>query len=637
MYDLLWIEEQAALTLKRLLPRINAVLENDSDADLFADRLHVNLPQILENLLVLYGERYDFFYHLEQIILSTAQMFTMRPSSLRQLDLERENDPTWHQNEQMIGGVLYVDRFAGDLNGVRERIPYLRELGLTYLHLMPLFDAPEESDGGYAVSDYRTVNPALGTSDDLRNLADELRENGISLVMDFVFNHTSDECEWAQQALVGDQHYQDFYYFFPDRTLPDQYEQHLREIFPEQAPGSFSYVEAVDRWVWTTFNRFQWDLNYSNPDVFNAMLGEMLYLANTGVEVLRLDAVVFIWKQLGTTCENLPQVHNIIRAYNALIRVAAPAMIFKSEAIVHPDMVASFIDPTECQLSYNPTMMALIWESLATREVRLLRHSMEKRFAIHPETSWVNYVRVHDDIGWSFADEDALELGMKGFDHRQFLNQFYTGRFPGSFARGMAFNFNPETLDMRISGACASLAGLEQALDLNNNLYLESAIRRILMIHSIIIAVGGIPLIYIGDELGTTNDYNYTSDPTKVGDNRWIHRSAFDWERANLRHDEQTVQGRIFQGIQHLIAVRKTTTEFAGQQTHFFDNGNPHVLSFTRNQNILVLANFSEHEQAVEIANLHMNQKAVDLVTQEHFEVKGLMQLAAYECKWIMV
>ncbi|MBN2469368.1 MAG: alpha-amylase family protein, partial [Anaerolineae bacterium] len=491
MHDPVWLQKQAQLSLERLLPRVADVLD-ETLYPVFEQRLRVHFPRLFGLLLELYGSQYDFFYSLEQILCDAARMFARRPAELHALDESREADPEWFLSEKTVGGVCYVDLFAGDLAGIHERIPYFKELGLTYLHLMPLFLAPEEnSDGGYAVSSYREVNPALGTMEELRALAAKLRENGISLVLDFVFNHTSNEHDWARQALAGDEHFQAFYYMFDDRTMPDRYEQTLREIFPEQDPGSFTYLPQMGKWVWTTFRHFQWDLNYTNPHVFNAMMQEMLFLANQGVEVLRLDAVAFVWKQLGTSCENLPQAHMIIQAFNAITRIVAPAMYFKSEAIVHPDFVAQYIGWEECQLSYNPTLMNLLWETLATREVRLLRHSMIKRFGIADRCTWVNYVRCHDDIGWSFADEDAIELWIHGFDHRQFLNAFYTGRFEGSFATGLPFNYNPRTQDMRISGMCASLAGLEQALDRDDPLYIEHAIRRILLIHSIIISIGG--------------------------------------------------------------------------------------------------------------------------------------------------
>ena len=628
---------EARISLKRLLPRLDALKLNKKDRQQLVTRLEAQFPRAFGLLYGLYGDRYDFFYHLQRTFDALAQMYAARPAALKKLDSAREADPAWFQSERMIGGVCYVDLFAEDLQGVRGKIPYFEELGLTYLHLMPLFKAPEgQSDGGYAVSDYRTVNPALGTMDELADLSAELRARGISLVLDFVFNHTSDEHTWALKALAGDEDYQDYYRLFDDRWLPDAYERTLREIFPDQAPGSFTYNNTLRKWVWTTFNRFQWDLNYANPAVFTAMLEEMLFLANQGVEVLRLDAVAFIWKQMGTSCENLPQAHQIIQALNALVRIAAPAMLFKSEAIVHPDNVASYISSDECPLSYNPTLMALLWEALATREVKLLRHSMSKRFQIAPDCAWVNYVRVHDDIGWSFADEDAGQVGIYGFDHRQFLNQFYTGQFPGSFASGVPFNYNPVTQDMRISGTCASLAGLEQSEGQSD----ENAIRRILLIHAVILSAGGIPLLYLGDEIGTPNDTSYRDDPVKADDSRWVHRPRFDWQRAERRHDATTTEGRVFQTLQRMIQIRKANPVFAGNRALFFDTGSPYVLGFVHNLRLLVLANFSEVEQVIQrsLLNVYWSNAggAVDLISGERLADDPVVCLQPYQFMWLL-
>jgi amylosucrase len=635
------LQREAQVTLQRLLPRVAPMLSDPIDHQVFVNRLNRHFPTLFGLLHQLYGQRYDFFYHVEQIINTAAKAFAERSSALHSLDMQREENPHWYQSHEMIGAVCYVDLFARNFAGIRTNIPYFKELGVTYLHLMPLFLAPaENSDGGYAVSDFRRTAPSLGTMDELRELATELRANGISLVLDFVFNHTSDEHEWAVKALQGDEFYQKFYFFFPDRTLPDQYEKNLRQIFPENAPGNFTYRPEVNQWVWTTFNTFQWDLNYANPETFNAMLAEMLFIANQGVEVLRLDAVVFVWKQMGTTCENLPPVHWIIQAMNTLARIATPAMIFKSEAIVHPDDVASFIKWEECPISYNPTFMALIWEALATREVKLLRHSMSRRFDIPDDCAWVNYVRVHDDIGWSFADEDAASLWINGFDHRQFLNQFYIGRFPGSFASGLPFNYNPINQDMRINGTAASLAGLELGVNLNNQTYIDHAIRRLLMIHSLILSAGGIPLLYIGDEIATLNDYSYTEDPVKSTDSRWVHRPRFDWERASHRHDVRTPEGQMFMGLSHLINVRKNTPAFGRGPTLFFDTHNKHVLGFVRNRELLVLANFSENQQTVskEVINAYWQTPAsiVDLVMGVKVKAEDSLVLEPYQFRWLV-
>jgi glycosidase len=607
---LISLPRETKRSLSRLLPRLQSVLAQAIAADptgwqQFRRRLDGHFPTLFTLYFDLYGRRYDFFFHLEDLLISLARAWFARPGDLRSLDANRELNPRWFQSNQMLGGVIYVDLFAGDLQGVRAKIPYFQELGLTYLHLMPLFKAPEgENDGGYAVSSYREVHPPLGTMEQLASLAGELRAAGISLVIDLVFNHTSNEHLWAEKARTGEEDYREMYRIFPDRQLPDAYERTLREIFPDEHPGAFSQLpeQAGGGWIWTTFHTYQWDLNYANPVVFNRMAEEMLYLANQGVEVIRLDAVAFIWKQMGTSCENLPEAHLLIKAFNATARISAPALMFKSEAIVHPDDVAKYIHPAECQLSYNPLLMALLWNSIATRKVRLLAQALSARFKIHPGAAWVNYVRCHDDIGWTFSDEDAMTLGVKGNDHRHFLNEFYRGRFPGSFSRGLPFQENPKTGDCRISGTCASLAGLEKALSEEGPHEVTLAIQRILLIHGVILTIGGIPLLYLGDEIGTLNDYSYRDDPDKARDSRWVHRPKADWERYARRNDPATIEGRVYQGLQDLIRLRKTHPAFEGTQMEIIDTGNEHVLGFLRshaNHRAVIFANFSEQEQPI--------------------------------------
>ncbi|MGQ0601994.1 MAG: amylosucrase [Anaerolineales bacterium] len=672
MPDQAWFQREAEVSLRRLMPRLEARYAHQLDAptwQTFTQRLEAHYPRLFELLCTIYQTRYDLLYHLERTLEVAAETWLARPADLRALDAERERNPHWFQSNRMLGGVCYVDLFAGDLHGVHEKIPYFKELGLTYLHLMPLFQCPEgKNDGGYAVSSYREVNPALGAIRELRALAAELREHGISLCVDFIFNPTSDEHEWAQRALAGDPDYRDFYFIFPNREMPDAYERNLREIFPDEHSGAFTPLTPYplsqrergisseethpspagrgaggegQSWVWTTFHEFQWDLNYANPAVFTAMTGEMLFLANVGVEVLRMDAVAFIWKQLGTVCENLPEAHLLIQAFNAVCRIAAPSLLFKSEAIVHPDDVAKYIRPDECQLSYNPLLMALLWNSLATRKVRLLSHSMRHRFAIHSQTAWVNYVRVHDDIGWTFSDEDAQQLGMKGYDHRQFLNQFYTGRFAGSFARGLPFQEDPKTGDCRISGTCASLAGLEKALAEETEREVELALNRILLIHGLILSIGGIPLIYLGDEIGTVNDYRYRDDHAKAEDSRWVHRPVADWEKYARRNDATTVEGRLYKRMRQLITLRQQHGIFAGGQTEILETASPHVFAFARTregQRLVELSNFSEATQDVSTQwlGLLVGATATDLITGAGHRIGSTLSLQPYQLMWLI-
>ncbi|OGO32882.1 MAG: amylosucrase [Chloroflexi bacterium RBG_16_54_18] len=610
-----WVGRQAEKTLQRLAPRLQQrfsgyIQTKPAEWQPYWGRLQGNFHTLFSLLYDLYGEQYDFFFHLESLLERMTQSWIERSKELKTLDSQRLAEPAWYLSNRMLGGVCYVDRFAGDLAGIKTKIPYFKELGLSYLHLMPLFRMPEkENDGGYAISDYRDVHPPLGEFSQLVELADALRREGISLVLDFVFNHTSDEHRWAKQALSGDPDYQAYYRMFPDRSMPDAYEKTLREIFPEEHPGAFTYVNELRQWVWTTFHSYQWDLNYGNPLVFNEMAGEMLYLANQGVEVLRLDALAFTWKEMGTSCENLPKAHTLIQAFNCLRSIAAPALLFKSEAIVHPDEVVKYISLQECQLSYNPLLMALLWNTLATRQVNLLNQALRERSQLPPGTAWVNYVRCHDDIGWTFSDEDALNLDIDGNAHRRFLNEFYTGRFPGSFARGLPFQENLKTGDMRISGTTASLAGLEKALAEETPVEVELAVRRILLIHAVILAVNGIPLLYLGDESGVLNDYSFNRDPQRAGDSRWVHRPILDWDKMAMRSDSQTIEGRVFEGLKRLIGLRMENPAFSGDGLDVMVTGNDHLLGFVRQgagQRLLLLANFSETEQALAANQLRL-------------------------------
>lgn len=643
------LSREAKRTLDRLQPRLETrfadyIANHPTEWQAFERRLSQHFEDLFRILHHLYGMHYDFFFHVEELLELLAAYWIQRSPELKSLDAERENKPDWFQSNLMLGGVCYVDLFAGNLTGIQQKIPYFKELGLTYLHLMPLFRCPEgENDGGYAISSYREVNPAFGTMQQLSELAQQLREQGISLVLDFVFNHTSNEHEWALKARAGDPDYQAYYYMFDDRTMPDAYEKTLREIFPEEHPGAFTYFPDVGKWVWTTFHSNQWDLNYANPVVFNRMAEEMLFLANAGVEVLRLDAVAFLWKQLGTNCENLPEAHLLIQAFNSIARISAPALIFKSEAIVHPDEVVRYIHPKECQISYNPLLMALLWNTLATRQTDLLTFSMQERFKIHPQCAWVNYVRCHDDIGWTFSDEDAAQLGINGFDHRRFLNEFFTGKFPGSFARGLPFQENPRTGDARISGTCASLAGLEKATYEETEGEVELALRRITLIHSVILSIGGIPLIYLGDEIATLNDYRYRDDPAKVRDSRWVHRPYADWEKYSRRFDETTLEGKLYTRLRKLIELRKTIPAFGGAETEILSLRSKRLFSYVRqmqNERVLAICNFSEQPQLIDgnEVRLHgLGYHFVDLVSDQPFSTINALMLEPYQFVWLKV
>ncbi len=599
-------------------PEVRAEYEDvrarvDGDAA-FLTRLERFFTELRDPLVALYGDDPRFRDAFGALLDAMAATARDRDPELRRLDHEREITQDWLQREQAVGYVCYVDRFAGTLAGVREQLPYLRELGINYLHLMPLLAArPEPNDGGYAVADYAAVEPSLGTMDDLRALAVDLHAHGMALCVDVVLNHTAREHAWARAAVDGDARKLAYYRTFPDRSEPDAYERTLPEVFPDIAPGSFSWVPELERWVWTTFNDYQWDLDYTNPEVFRAMAQVVLDLANVGVDVLRLDAVPFLWKRKGTDCQNQPEVHQLLQAVRAVARIAAPAVGFKAEAIVSPAELVTYLgtgrhEGKECDLAYNNVLMALLWSSLASSRVALMTHVLSGMPAAPPGTGWVTYVRCHDDIGWAITPEDAAAVGEDAHLHRRFLSDFYAGDFAGTFARGARFQQDPRSGEARTSGMAASLAGLEAALESGDELARELAIRRLLLLHAVAFAHGGLPLIYMGDELGLRNDPAWADAELHREDNRWIHRPPMDWTAAERRHEAGTVEAALWKGLQRIVAARRATrathAQGAGQPLR---TGNDHVYGLVRTfagERLLVLANFSAEEQRVRDAIL---------------------------------
>ncbi len=528
-----------------------------------------------------------------------------RKAELLELDRRREADPSWYLKPGMLAMTMYTDLFAGSFKGIIDRIGYLKKRGVTYLHLMPFLATPDnDNDGGFAVSDYSAVNPAFGTNDDLEELADRLRDEGISLCMDFVMNHTSDEHEWAVRAKEGDVKFQRMYMCYPDRTIPDEYEKTVPEVFPSTAPGNFTWCPEMGKWVFTSFYPKQWDLDYSNPDVFLAVLSYMLDWANRGVSIFRLDAVPYIWKKLGTTCRNLPEVHVIVRMLRLAFEIAAPSVILKGEVVMAPKELAAYFgssDAPECHLLYGVSTMVNIWGALSSQEARLLESWVERILMLPRTCRFVNYVRCHDDIGWGFDEDREKELGIDPLRHKIFQYSFYEGTFPGSYARGQLYNYDPSTLDARSCGTAASLSGLEEAIQRNDTALVERAIGRIALIHAVVFALPGIPLINSGDEIGQLNDYEYIFSPGKKDDSRYLHRSPFRWDLAELADDPETIQGRISSAIEALHRARETMPEFDDDaEVSTWHTGNSSVFALRRQsggRTLLCVFSFSDKEE----------------------------------------
>ncbi len=596
-----------------VLSRARALLvdtHDDHDALDVLSRLERWLPDLRAGLDAVYGDP-ELVHRVVELVV---RGHVARPERLRARDRQRVLQPDWIQLPSAIGYAAYADRFAGDLAGVRERVPYLVELGVTYLHLMPLLKArPAPNDGGYAVVDYRAVRDDLGTMADLADLAGTLHDHGIALTLDLVINHVAREHGWARAALDGDPRYRRYFRMFPDRREPDAYEASLPEVFPATAPGNFSWDAEAGAWVWTTFHDWQWDLDWSNPDVLCEFVEIILFLANQGVDCLRLDAIAFIWKRLGTNCQNQPEVHAITQALRAAARIGAPSVVFKAEAIVGPRELIAYLGTGEragavSDLAYNNSLMVQVWSSLAARDGRLLVRAL-RRFSAKPTTTaWATYLRCHDDIGWAIDDADAESLGWTGFGHRDFLSRFYSGAMDGSFARGAVFQHNHDTGDRRISGTAASLAGVEAGLEQGDRVHgggdLDLALSRLGCAHAVIFGFGGIPLLYMGDELALLNDRDYTSVAEHADDNRWLHRPAMPWGAIADRHDEDTVMGRTFQWVQHLGRVRRSLPALhAATETEMWETENPAVVVGVRRHaagTLVQVYNVSEREQVID-------------------------------------
>ncbi|MEM7641081.1 MAG: amylosucrase [Pseudomonadota bacterium] len=581
-----------------------------ADTDIFDLRLARSAGDLWPMLDRLYGDHPAYPAMRADLLAEMRKAWRQRPADLKTLDLTRDLEPDWFQRPDMVGYVFYIDRFAGDLTGIHDKLDYLESLGVTYIHLMPcLLPRPGDSDGGYSVMDYRRINPAYGRMSDLADLARVLRGRGISLCVDMVLNHTAKEHAWARKARAGDAAHRDMYLMFDDDTLPRAYEETLVEVFPDNAPGNFTRYDDIGKWVWTTFNEHQWDLNWANPRVFLEIAKIMLFLANKGVDVLRLDAVAFMWKRLGTRCQSEPEVHMILRALRAVTRVAAASVVHLAEAIVGPAEMLTYFgrgehDGREGNLAYHNNLMVQFWSALAARDTRLMTHVLGSHFPEHlNNATYATYLRCHDDIGWAVTDEDAAALGLSGHAHRAFLSQFYEGTFDGSFARGALFQVNEETGDKRISGSFASLAGLERALADGDDAGVDTAIQRMMLGNALIASFGGIPLIYMGDEIALTNDYGYLSVSDHAHDSRWIHRPVMDWDRIRAAEAGQGPEARVLAGTRHILARRKATPQIhGGHPTRILDTGQPTIFAFARitpTGNMICLFNFSETWQGV--------------------------------------
>ena len=571
----------------------------------------------------------------EEFLLTLIQWYKTREDDLRKRDEEKAQKGDWFLSNELMGMSLYVDRFAGNLSKMEEKLDYLDELGVNFLHLMPLFQSPDgESDGGYAVSDFRKVDERFGSVDDLIELRKRMQKKGMYLMLDIVLNHTSHHHEWAKKAKAGDPFYQNYYYMYDNRWIPNQFEEQMPDIFPESSPGNFIYDHSCNKWVMSVFHSYQWDLNFSNPTVFREMLDNILFYANLGVDVLRIDAPAFIWKQTGTASQNLPQAHTLLKLIKQCVLISAPGMALLGEAIVAPKEIMKYFGTgdftaKECDFAYNATQMALQWDALASGDTRVMLACQHDILQKPYGTSWITYTRCHDDIGLGYDDSMIAQVGKNPYQHRRFLKDYFSGAFPNSPARGALFSSNPKTGDARISGSLASLCGLEKAVWENNPHEIETSIQKISLMQAHSFFLGGLPIIFYGDEAGYTNDYSYQSDQGKSYDNRWMHRPVIHWEKNKKIEEPGTIENRVFTATKKLIEIRKKLAVVSDfKNLTWLTPHNIHVAGYLRtlgNQKLFAVFNFSNHP-----ANLTWHafkehgvvpEKLYDHWTEKEFEV----------------
>ena len=601
-------------------------------------RRYEKFGEELKTLFLIFYQNENAFEQFREMLLRS---WTERPERLKRLDMSRLQDPDWYKKQNMLGMQMYVDAFAGDLKGVHSKLDYIQECGVNYLHLMPLLQSPKgRSDGGYAVADFRKVQPELGTMEDLATLTSDCHKRGISVCLDFVMNHTSEDHEWARRARAGEKEYQDRYFFYDDWTIPREYEKHVPQVFPTTAPGNFSFCEECGKVVMTTFYPYQWDLNYANPAVFNDMTENMLFLCNQGIDIIRLDAVPYIWKELGTNCRNLPQVHKLVRMMRIVCEIVCPGTLLLGEVVMEPSKVVPYfgtVEKPECHMLYNVTTMASTWHTVATKDTRLLRDQLNKVFALPKEYGFLNYLRCHDDIGWGLDYAFLKWIGAEETPHKKYLNDYFTGKWPGSPARGELYNDDPRLGDARLCGTTASLCGIEAARQEGNANKLKKALSLGIMLHAYIFTLSGLPILYSGDEIAQENDYSYHNDPNKAADSRYLHRGKMNWEAAALRYESDTPEGKIFASLRKLEKLRSVHRCFDGKADtwtlNIWDQSLLGIGRYYDGEKLIAIYNFSDEEKKTTLWN--EDGELFD-VFSGHVINKREIEIPANSFRWLM-
>lgn len=608
-------------------------------------RAFAQVERLSSNLQALYGGRHDVPAVLEKMLEVFIAKGLERPDELKLLDAARAHDPNWFSSNKSIASTLYVDRHCGTLSGLEKEIGYFKLMNINMLHLMPtIYKTPEkDNDGGYAISDFRALNPAIGTMDELRDLFGTMRKHGISPIMDVTINHVADDHEWAQAAKKGDPE-RLAHFFVMNEAEKNEYDKDLPPMFPDIRAGSFTKNDDVGGFVLTSFMSTQWDLNYSNPKTLLAMTDELLFILNQGAEVLRMDAVPHIWKKKGTGCKGLPETQDIVGIFNTMSKIAAPGAILLSETIDVPEMTKRYLGPDKCQMGYNVMTLTHLWDSLVHEDASFMAETL-KRHADTPEgTALLNMARTHDNAPFAFDPGAAGALGIDIKQRHESLGDFFFG---DHYAKAVPFNASDKSGYVSVSGTMGSLTGLEKAIETGDTEQADAAIKRIRLLNGLLLSLPGVPMLNLtgGDDRGQINDYSFMKDEIQSKDSRWVHRVKRDVDFKTKSSLEVEVMGHVFSDTVDLNRARTEMPAFGAGPMQVIDTGKPPVLAFAREneqQKVVVLANFSPTPQKVDAGHLHahgMTDDVVDKIGPQKDQVQQIgagIELAPYQCMWLV-
>ncbi|TPW02755.1 MAG: amylosucrase [bacterium] len=618
-----------SLTVKRNVEHrrmtIKAQIRNDPGEDA---TLSGKPWDILRNRLArLYGSHPGFAQAMANIEASLLKHRAAREGLISADADSLETTSDWRSESGQVVYTFYVDRFDRTLEGLASRANYLKSLGVRWLHPLPLLrPRPGDSDGGFAVEDYRQIDPRLGDMDALESLASDLQREGIGVILDVVCNHTAREHAWARAARAGDPRYRDYYITIEDGAEVEAWEKTLVDVFPDTAPGNFTPDAEMGGHVWSTFYPFQWDLNYANPAVFAEMLEVLLYLSSKGVRGFRLDSAPFLWKRPGTNCRNQPEAHWIVEAWRAALTIVAPSVVLIAEAIEGLDDVLPFFggQAPGCDLAYSNGVMTALWGALADGDAGIAAKLISAASARPDRANWLNYVRCHDDLIWNaLADYASPEDLLR-------WSRFYSGQ-GNSFSNGRAFQ-TAEGGVPSTNGMAASLVGLEQGGPGPG-----LAERRLIALYAITYGLDGWPLIYMGDEIGLTNDEAFAQDPLRAADGRWLHRPLMDWRRAERRNQRGSTEQLLFETLRHLgeTARRLNSLGVAGRARPCAV-GDAAVLAFTRSdgpRQLMVVANMSDRTVSLSLPPAYVGAQDVLLVSGDNGDPS---RLGPYAVRWLV-